>query len=103
MKTSVVLGRVVKVAAVVVITATITWQSRTEHQVKGGEDRDILTQQAGLVPQPWVDYRKEQVHSMPNRFALSKAYYGTENALLEAAELERLRDQSELIVDEPKS
>jgi len=98
----------VKVTAVVVVAVTITWQTRTQHQSTRVESEDILTQQAGMIPQPWVEHRKAQVkeltRTMPNRFALSKAYYGTENPLLEAVELERVKElDTRIRVSTPKS
>lgn len=107
MKSKVVLGRIVKVAAVVIITATITWQARTQQEAMGNQPQGVLNQQAGMIPRSLAEFRKAQVQeltrTMPNRFALSKAYYGIENALLESVELEHKNKEATEQVLLPKS
>ena len=85
LKTPVVVGRVAKVAAVLVVFISITWQARVQHQTVGINEHSMLTLQAGLIPQDWAKHRQAQVkevtRTIPNRFALSKAYNATDEAL----------------------
>lgn len=97
-----------KVSAVVVVAATITWQTRNQHQEMNARSQGISSQQVGMVQEPWVKFRKEQVkeltRTMPNRFALSKAYYGKEDAILQSVELDRLKGLGEQVEQStPKS
>ncbi len=90
LKSFVSVGRVAKVAAVAIVFIAITWQARVQHQSSSNGEQSILTQQAGMIPQDWAKHRKAQVKEltrvMPNRFALSKAYYDTDETLLESVE-----------------
>jgi len=83
-RTPVVLGRIAKVSAVVVVSAAIAWQAQSEHSASGHSVQNETIS-------PLLKYRAAQVrehhYSMRNRFELSKAYYGSGDALLEAAEL----------------
>jgi len=71
---------------VVVVSATIAWQAQAEQRTSSHSE-------SGVLVSPLLEHRaaqvREQNRSMPNRFALSKAYYGDGDAMLEAAELER--------------
>ena len=85
LKTSLILSRVAKIAAVLIVFVAFTWQARVQHQTLGASEHSMLTQQAGLIPQDWAKHRQAQVkeitRTIPNRFALSKAYNGADEAL----------------------
>ena len=85
MKPSVFVARLFKVAVIAVVFVAITWQAHVQQKSPISEGTSTLTQQAGMVPQDWAKHRQAQVKEltrvMPNRFALSKAYIDSEEAL----------------------